>query len=518
MFCQRGRLGRLGILGLFGILSFVVASKVSATPLSTDLLVFVPKNIAQTITGAVTGKYQFQTANLTIPGIYPIQLENLDLNLDYQLKTLNLKDLGAFDATLDFTKVRVRATGLHVDAMTEKLINGVIVRVRVKVDCMGAVLETRNPIPAAGNGKVTNTPLLAKLDQLAWAANSQQWQFSAEKCEGDSAVADIEAQVNSFFNNSVEFKKAVLERTNSVIDEWLLKNRSWAKQFPELNSVVTTTATEILDNGKSWVLRLAVQMNPLMDCPSFTKEPLIPSPPTTPGPDGIEMQIPSRAATVIAQCLHEMGQLYRRDRSSQMVGLREFMQSWMKKFIYWGDLNRFASDQEWLFLSKTVGEFSFVPKEVSAKKTESGSIFFLGQATIESQMKFVPTEGDPLPYVTFYMDVWGTMSIDTLFTTPAAATLFTVRPRNNPGSKLGYRWNIPLERLSNTGINTTAINDELGKTLKASTLQFQLDPIAITPSHQLNVVGLRMTGGLIQFQLQIHQREAIVKPSLATTD
>lgn len=490
---------------LNGMIGWALSAQ--SAQLSTDLLVFVPKNIAQTIAGQVTGSYRLAIPKVTVPGTIPMNLENFDLDLTYQLKTLNLGALSAFETNLEFVKARLRVSAVLIDAVTEKVIDGVVVRVVVKVDCRNAVVENRIAIPFSGSGKVRQSPLSAQLDNINWLATGQDWQFTAEKCEGNADPATIEGLINQFFSTSAELKKQVLERTNSQLANWFENNRNWAQPFPQFNSVVATRADEILDNGQSWVLRLGVTMTPLMNCPSFEKEPTVPPPPTTPGPAGIELQLPTRATILIAQCLHEMGHLYRRDLSSEMKGFKDFMGSWVKKFIYWGDLLRFPGDAEFVFLSKTVGEFVFLPKEIKDKKSKGATrLLFEGEALIESQMKYRPSEGDPQPYVTFYTAVSGQMSLDTDYTKPHLPTQFVIQARGKPVSRLSYKWDVNTEYLRDTGINTTAMNDELMKTLGASSLQFELAPLMITDSHQINVVGIKTNGETTQLQLQINPR------------
>ncbi len=485
------------------LLTLILNSSVAvASNFRTDVLLFVPKQIGKSAAAESKGTHRYQVDALTTPGNVPVNIEDLTVDTNYQLRNLDLLDKGEFQTKFEVSKITASMKALHVDSVTDQLVNGVIVRVRVKLDCENVVIESRSPLSVNGNGRLSNSPLTALIDNLSWTSPASQWQVRTASCTGATDAAFIETQLNSIWLQSPLLKAKILELANLKLSSWVQNKLVWAKDFPNLPLQFYTRVEEFVDNGKAWVLRFSFNAQSQKPCPTFENEPTIEAPKITSASDSLEFQMNVRLVSQVASCLHEMGQLNRQDYTRSLAGFQDLLKSTWKLNAVWPDLIRFPLGANFLISSQTVGNFNLYSKNVPADVAAAtpNTIFFNLFTTIESAMLYLKGE-DIQPYMTFTSVMRGAAALSTRVTNKI--TEVTLKWYGTPTLKATYQWNVPP---SNPKIDTEAIAGALVDTIQPSKISFTLTPFMLTDTHQISINGLLRNGLLMKIPLQLDSR------------
>lgn len=477
------------------LLMSVCAIQAQASGLKTDFLLFLPKTTVKSIAPEFKGTFQYQAANLTVPGDFPAHLQNVNVTFNYTVKSLTPNAQGNFDIDFAIDSAKATVEGLHIDSFIERVVNGQPVRVHLKADCSGLTVTGKAGFSASGVGQIVNNPLAVSINDMQWAT-SALWTLQANSCQGPGGLVPfLEEQINQMWLQPQHLKGLVMGELNNRILGWMNERSNWTQNLSDLNAMMFVRAHEFIDSSSAWILRMAVDFQTMKECPSFDQVGTLPAQQVGSVPTGIELQAPLKLTALWGQCIHEMGAFNRRDNTKDIPAFGQLMGSDTYKQAVWPDLMRFSTSAQFNFYTVTSGGLQIQPRTVS--NPAANTLYFSAATTLVSTMKYI-NKGVEEPYMTFATPVrGGIQAVGKAGAFDKAGTIL-MQWSEDPQVKLNYRFDVSKSVVKDTKVDTTKLDPELVKTLKAKSFTHEVEPMSISNTHQITMSGLKKTGEIIQ--------------------
>lgn len=469
-----------------------------ASNLQSDFVLVIPKEIVRTTAPEFKGNFQTQMASVTVPGEFPVQLVNLVPTFDLQIKSLTPNLQGNFDFTAGLTNVRANIDSLHIDAVVERVVNGGVIRVRVKADCQNLVISGKAGVTVTGSGRLTN-PLAVIFDDVQWTTDPNFWTVQAQSCVGPSDfIPFMEEKINEVWGTSVAFRSAILEEANSRISDWLNQRNSWTQNLSEFQTYMFIKASEFIDHDSAWIFRMDVDVNTVKPCKIFDTMKTTPKQTQFRVTQNMELSASMITVNAWAQCLHEMDTFAQKIYSTDLPGFRDLMDSWFKKWWVWPDLNRFPSEALFVFNTTTAGGISFASRQVS--RPNPGSVYFDLSTNVRSAMRYV-YRGQEYPYISFFTPVRATVEIKPTAGKYDKPSNLAVSFVSSPQLQTTYRFDVPRDQVSDPEIKLDYIQPEIAKVIAAQKYSFSVAPLPLTETRQVQMKGLRQASDALMLTL-----------------
>lgn len=491
---------------LTAVLTIVSATAtVQASTLKSDLLLYVPKSIVRGMASKFNGNFQYAAGNVTVPGEFPVNLDNLVVTFDYQMQSLN-PNSSSFDAGFGISNAKATMDALHIDAFSDQVINGQPVRIHIKLDCQNIVVTANAGFNTAATGHIANGPLTVVMDDMNWATGSQFWNFSAGACQGAS-VADatnyLQNQINQMWSSPSDLKNMIMGELNNRVTQWVAQRSTWSQNFPGINTMLFARASEFIDTATSWVFRMGGEFTTVKDCPSFVAIGSLPPMSPTNSPSNIEIDLPTAISSVISQCASEMGIFNRADNTKNIPAFAQLMGSDVAKQSVWPDLMRYPATAQFMFYTITNGTTSLSPATVANPATNS--LYFNLATTVVSTMRYIRNSVEEA-YMTFASPLRGGIQIIAKGAAYNKPSTFSLQWSSDPQIKLNYRFDVSKNVVTDTKVDTTTLEGQLVPVIKSQTFSYNMDPLPITDAVQLGVSGLNRGSDSLQLIFSLYQK------------
>ncbi len=476
-----------------------------ASELRTDVLLYLPKQLIRAAAPEFKGSYIYPAGNFTIPGQFPADVTNVQGTFDYQVASLNPLSLGHFDVDVLISNFKLTMDTFHIDQTIEQVQNGVIVRIRVKIDCSGVVVSARRSFDVTGTAQI-QSPLGISVQGMTLPVDQTLWAVTASTCSSPNDLPFLEQKINETFANSADIKNYVIGKVNQKVAGWLAANRSFTQDLPAFNAKISTQAQEFVDDTDSWIVRMPLQLTTTKDCNTFKKYGTSIPAMTQEGtpPQDIVIQAPEKAMNLLAKCVHEMGGFNRVDNTKNIPAFNDLMNSALAKAAVWPDLSRFPAGSQFNMYTKTSGAvFDVTPKALPTGN--AGSVYYSLNGSIISKMAYL-RKGVEEPYLQFYSPLGGTIEANAKANGWDNPSSLVFQWYGAPALNVNYVFQVPKNQVSNPKIDVTKIQPELLKAVQSKVFSFSIKPYSLSATRQIQLFGLAREGSNLQIKMGIAKK------------
>ncbi len=486
---------RVFALAVLTICLTLSATQVIAGVLKTDLQLVLPKSEMVNEALKQKGALKFSRESLTFSSEFPVELKNIDLDFEYQVRSLNPGLGGAFATEVEVTKVVARAASLKIDTILQVEASGVKAKIPIKAFCQGVTIRNEKPVVFQLKGQVRELPRLSlQLEDVDWAHVAGVWKLETASCEAAPGfTAFLNEQLAKLWSESKDLPAYVFEDVNRELEEWFAGTLRVEKDVPELYSHVTLEGKTFQDAGDAWVfgIEMRVDANPNEKtlCATLKDDVYLPAHSQKMNVKTSEIWANEKVVELWGRCLHERGKLKREDRGQEIAGFRKLMSSRFLQFFVWQDLMRFPKSTDFHFMTSSYGALSMRPVAAS-----SGVSYALS-TQIASRMLY-PEAGRWASYMTFYTPVSLELAMS------VKNSKLRIGMKGAPRTALKYRFDVPVGQLYSSSVGISTIESEVKDFLAQEIFEIELPQLQLGPDIEVEAANLRRENQTLKMGLK----------------
>lgn len=435
----------------------------------------------------------------------PVWVKGITGDVQYRLKTAMPKIiLGAEQSVIsESLAAKVTIRSVEVDAIVEKVVSGVLLRVHIQGSCSNIPVEL---VPGkarllatikAGIG-LNGLPEIS-VPWMDIQADEGAWVIGDFSCTGfDGFKEKVQAGLKKHLSQSATIIPGVKAMIDQRASGLQAEFQSWFLEPRELNAGVEGLKITLYPTSLGQLSASGFQLRGYIDfvfANQYVNE-IYQLPLKAIGTYGnYTAAMPEELIGALNGMAYKTGRLTMRMRGQEMEGFRSFMNNGLAKYFVWPQMGRYSTDADFVF--DAVAED--LPRLGTIKDDGKGSL--MGQVAGNlSVLTWAPKTGGHEKMVTFYTPVSGTYKLSISRATSELKFVFT-----SLGLNLSAKWDPDYVKLRSPdlSIDTSQIASTIADSLKTDGFSISLGVLPLTSQLKLRPAALGKGAGgeiLLRFE------------------